>query len=151
MAFLALIVIIGLEGMPKSSQKGWLFLKIKHSLYSVSQKKVTFKISLRCLQMFFCCCLLLISPEAGSRGGRSADNQEKFQKYFFGTHWYRFFHSIFIIIIIRWRSQWSKSGATSPQTCRAPLPVLHSHKYLQTRISYKLKLGQEQYLLNKVF
>ena len=43
MAFLALNIIIRLEGMPKSSQKGWLFLKIKHSLYSVSQKKLLLK------------------------------------------------------------------------------------------------------------
>ena len=121
---------------PKPSQKGWLFLKIKHNLHSVYQKIL--------LKFLF-----ILSADVPAEDEQTIKRSSKSN--FFGTHWYRFFHSIFIIIIIRWRSRWSKSGATSPQTCRAPLPVLHSHKYLQTRISYKLKLGQEQYLLNKVF
>ena len=151
MAFLALIIIIGLEGMPKSSQKGWLFLKIKHSLYSVSQKKLLLKflyVVCRCSSAAACFWFRL---KQAAEEGEAQTIKRSSKSNFFGTHWHRFFHSIFIIMIIRWRSRWSKSGATSPQTCRAPLPVLHSHKYLQTRISYKLKLGQEQYLLNKEF
>ena len=108
--------------------------------------KNTLTISLHCLLMLLSCCLLLISPEAGSRGGRSADNQEKCPLIqIFPFHIYHHHHQVKKPVIKEWC--YKPSDLQSPSSRLALSQIFANQNILQTKTRPRTIFAEQSILM----